>query len=153
MNTNFREVIGAPKLTAMLGVSSLKELDMKQRKAQQNIKYCANDQWQYVNSWYDERNEKARAFMLNPRQLFDTIYSESLENVYEEGGCYFGRGASAYMKDIRFCGKEFLQKVALYYTAKLLEDSIVEVDGTEEDAVRVAKELLALKKELNITNS
>ena len=151
MTTNYREIVGMPKLTTVLGISSLKaDLNMKQKKAVKNIKYCANDQWQFVNSWYDERSQEARSFMMAPEELFDTIYSESLENVYDEGMCAFGRGASSYLKDIRFCGKEFLQKVTFYYTAKLLEESVPEVEGTEADAERVAQELLALKEKLGI---
>lgn len=149
MNTNFREIIGMPKLATVLGVNSIKiDLNFKQKKAVRNIKYCANDQWQFVNSWYDERCEDARAFMMNPDELFATIYAESLDNIYDEGMCSFGGGAKSYLKDIRFCGKEFLQKVALYYTAKLLKEAVPEVDGTEEDVERVANELKSLKEKL-----
>ena len=151
MNTNFREIIGMPKLTTVLGISSLKtDLNMKQKKAVKNIKYCANDQWQFVNSWYDERSEDARSLMMNAEELFNTIYTDSLDTIYDEGMCAFGSGAASYLKDIRFCGKKFLQKVAFYYTAKLLEDSVPEVEGTEEDANRVASDLLMLKQKLSI---
>ena len=88
--------------------------------------------------------------MMNPKELFNTIYTESMENVYDEGFCGFGGGASSYLKDIRFCGKKFLQTVTFYYLAKLLEESVPEVDGTEEDADRVANELLDLKAELGL---
>lgn len=151
MKNNYRELTGMPKLTAALGITSTKtDLNMKQKKAVKNIKYCANDQWQFVNSWYDERSEDARSFMMNPKELFNTIYNESMTNVYDEGFCGFGGGAESYLKDIRFCGKKFLQTVTFYYLAKLLEDSVPEVDGTEEDAERVGKELLELKAELGI---
>ncbi len=151
MKNNYRELTGMPKLTAALGITSTKtDLNMKQKKAVKNIKYCANDQWQFVNSWYDERSEDARSFMMNPKELFNTIYNESMTNVYVEGFCGFGGGAESYLKDIRFCGKKFLQTVTFYYLAKLLEDSVPEVDGTEEDAERVGKELLELKAELGI---
>lgn len=151
MKNNYRELAGMPKLTAALGITSTKtDLNMKQKKAVKNIKYCANDQWQFVNSWYDERSEDARSFMMNPKELFNTIYNESMTNVYDEGFCGFGGGAESYLKDIRFCGKKFLQTVTFYYLAKLLEDSVPEVDGTEEDAERVGKELLELKAELGI---
>lgn len=151
MKNNYRELTGMPKLTAALGITSTKtDLNMKQKKAVKNIKYCANDQWQFVNSWYDERSEDARSFMMNPKELFNTIYNESMTNVYDEGFCGFGGGAESYLKDIRFCGKKFLQTVTFYYLAKLLEDSVPEVDGTEEDAERVGKELLELKVELGI---
>lgn len=151
MKTNYREIVGMPKLVAALGITSQKtDLNMKQKKAVKNIKYCANDQWQFVNSWYDEKCEDARSFMMNPKELFKTIYNESLTNVYDEGFCGFGGGAESYLKDIRFCGKKFLNTVVFYFLAKLLEDSVPEVDGTEEDAERVARELLELKAELAI---
>lgn len=151
MKTNYREIIGMPKLTTVLGINSLKtDLNLKQKKAVKNIKYCSNDQWQFVNSWYDEKSEDARQLMMNPEELFNIIYDESQKNIYDEGMCAFGRGAEAYLKDIRFCGKKFLQTVVLYYTAKLLEESVPEVDGTEEDAERVAQDLKALKEKLGI---
>ena len=151
MNTNYREIIGMPKLSAYLGVESLKTgLNIKQRKALKNIKYCANDQWGYVNSWYDERSEDARNFLLDARQVFDTVYNEGITNVYGDGFCSFNSGAQSYLKDIRFCGKKFLQTLALFYTAKLLEDAVIEVEATEDDARKVAEDLKAIKAELNI---
>lgn len=151
METNFREKIGMPKLSAYLGVESLKTgLNIKQKKAVKNIKYCANDQWGFVNSWYDERSEDARNFLLDARRVFDTVYNEGITNVYGDGYCSFSSGAQSYLKDIRFCGKKFLQSLALFYTAKLLEEAVVEVEGTEEDAQRVAEDLKAIKDELRI---
>ncbi len=148
MNNNFRELIGMPKLSRFLGVESLKDLNMKQKKAVKNIKWCANDQWGFVNSWYDERSTEARDFLLDARAVFTMVYDESLKSVYNEGACSFGGGAERYLKDIRFCGKKFLQTVALYYTAKLLEEAVPEVEGTEDDAARVGRDLLALKAEI-----
>lgn len=150
MNTSYRQTIGMPSLRAILGIQSTKELNLKQRKAFLNIKNCANDQWGYVNSWYDEKSEDARQFMMDARGLFETIYTESLTNLYGEGSCSFGKECESYLKDIRFCGKSFLQTVALYYTAKLMEESVTEVDGTEEDAERVGRELLEIKKTIKL---
>lgn len=151
MKTNYREILGMPKLVNALGIASAKDdLNLKQKKAVKNIKYCANDQWAFVNSWYDEKDEKAREYMMNPTELFNTIYEESLTNVYGDGSCCFNDWAKSYLKDIKFCGKQFLQTVVFYFTAKLLEESVVEVDGTEEDAERVANELIELKRKLGI---
>lgn len=150
MKTNYREIIGMPKLSAVLGVESLKSLNLKQKKAVSNIKHCSNDQWQFVNSWYDEKCEEARQFMMNARELFETIYSEAQKNLYEDGSVCFGKGCESYLKDIRFCGKPFLQTVTLYYTAKLMEESVSEVDGSEEDAERVGRELTELKNSITI---
>lgn len=147
MNTNYREQLGIRYLPDAIGIKK-EDRNLKQKKAIKNIKYCANDQWQFVNSWYDYQSEDARQYMMSPRELFNMIYSESLVNVYDEGFCGFGGGAESYLKDIRFCGKSFLQKVTFYYLAKLLEESVPEVDGTEEDAQRVLKELRELQAEI-----
>ncbi len=147
MRTNYREQLGIKTLTDAIGFAK-EERNLKQKKAIKNIKYCANDQWGYVNSWYDEKSEDCRQLMMNPRQLFAMIYKESLENIYDEGYCSFGRGATQYLKDIRFCGKEFLQKVVFYYLTKLLEDSVCEVEGTDEDKERVLAELKELQTEV-----
>ncbi len=151
MTTNYREILAMPTLCTVLGVQSLKTgLTARQKKAFKNIKWCANDQWGYVNSWYDERSQDARKFLLDARKVFDTIYNESLTNVYDEGFCSFNSSAQSYINDIKFCGKKFLQTVALYYTAKLLEEAVVEVEGTEKEAETVANDLKALKKEIGI---
>lgn len=148
MDTNIREAIKMPTLISALGVASLKELNIKQRKAYKNIKYCANDQWQFVNSWYDQKDEDARTMMLDAEMLFRVIYSDSLANVYDYGSCSFGAGAASFLKDIRFCGKSFLQTVVLYYTAKLMEEAIPEVDGTQADIVTAIKDLLTIKQSI-----
>lgn len=151
MGTNYREQLNMPNLKTFLGVNSLNnDLNVRQRRAINNIKWCANDQWAWVNSWLDERSESARQYVMNARELFDMIYHESLVTVYREGITIFNRAAEAYLKDIRFCGKAFLQKVVFYSTAKFLEDSVPEVGGTEEEAEKVAQDLRELKAELNI---
>lgn len=144
MNTNFREMLEITTLGAACGVEKGNR-NLHQKKAIKNIKYCANDQWGYVNSWYDEKSESARKYMLDATDLFNTIYQESQTNVYEEGSCYFGSGSHEYLKDIRFCGKKFLEQVCLYYTAKLMEEAFYEVEGTEEDATRIIEELREIK--------
>lgn len=147
MNTNFRELIGISKLVDACGVAK-DQRNLKQKKAIKNIKECSNDQWQFVNSWYDEKSESAREYMLSAFSLFNTIYEDSQKNIYDAGSVYFGGQAGSYLKDIRFCGKKFLQQVCLYYTAKLLEESIYEVEGTEEDAIRIYNELLQIKNSI-----
>jgi len=146
MNTNYRELIGTPKLNDMLNIKSQKDdLNVRQKRAVKNIKHCANYQWGYVNSWYDSQSAGAREFMMDPKGLFDRIYQDSLINVYDDGSCYFGSQAESMLKDIKFCGKAFLQKVTLYFVAKLLEESVIEVEGTDEDKIRVGQELMELK--------
>ena len=147
MTTNYREMLGIMTLENACGIAR-ESRNLKQKKAIKNIKYCANDQWQFVNSWYDCKDESARTYMMNARELFNTIYDESQKNLYNEGSVSWGSHVESYLKDIRFCGKDFLQKVTFYYTAKLLEESVEEVDGTEEDAQRVLEDLKTLKAEI-----
>lgn len=147
METNFREMLDLGTLTIACGVAK-EARTLRHRKAIRNIRYCANDQWGYVNSWLDHRDESARAYVMNARELFDTIYDESLKNVYDEGSVHFGSHCESYLKEIKFCGKNFLQRVCLYYTAALLEDSIWEVEGTEEDATRIYNDLLQIKNSI-----
>ena len=147
MKTNFREMLGISKLVDACGVSK-DARDARQKKAIQNIKYCAEDQWQFVNSWYDEKSESARRYMMDAQELFDTIYYESQKSIYREGSVHFGSHCESFLKDIRFCGSKFLRQVTLYYTAKLLEESIYEVEGTEEDAIRVLNELKEIKESI-----
>ena len=149
MMTDYREMMDMPKLCNATGI--LREnLNERQKKAIKNIKYCAEDQWQYVNSWYDEKSESAREYMMNAQELFDTIYYESQKSIYCEGSVHFGAQCESFLKDIRFCGTKFLKQVCFYYTAKLLEDSVCEVEGTEEDAKRVYKDLLEIKEHIDL---
>lgn len=148
MTTNFREILNINTLEAACGVAKGART-LRQKKAIRNIKYCANDQWGYVNSWYDEKSESARNYMLDATDLFKTIYQESMRNVYDEGSVYFGTAAEEFMKDVRFCGTEFLKKVCLYYTAALLEESVYEVEGTEEDCMRIIEDLKKIQSEIS----
>lgn len=145
MKTNFREMLNTGKLKDFLGKDTF---NVKEKKAIKNIKWCANDQWQFVNSWYDCKDETAKAYVMNADELFRTIYHDSLENEYGDGYVSFGKDAESFLKDVRFCGKEFLQKVTFYYVAKFLEDSVGEVEGTDEDAERVLADLKKLQKDL-----
>ena len=146
--TNYRNALEMPTLAQARNVKSLKTLNAKQKKAVQNIRACADYQWMYVNDWYDNESEESKQFLLSPEKVFETVYKDSLQDVYFEGGMEFGTAAEKYLKDVRFCGKEFLQTVALYYTAKLLEEAVEEVEATEEQAQKVAEELKKIRATL-----
>lgn len=143
---DFSTRIGLTSLQTATGIEPC-AMGQRQLRARHNIKYCANDQWQYVNSYYDEKSAGVRAYMLDPRALFRDICELSLENVYDHGATYFGTSAQAYLKDIRFCGNDFLHAVVFYYTVKLIDDAFDEVDGTEADAERILETLNEMKKE------
>lgn len=148
MNTKFRQAIEMPKLAEALNVQSLNELNLKQKKAVQNIRGCADDRWEYVNAYSDTGEDEYRDLLLDAKTLFESVYKDSLEDVFTDGSCSTGKAAKSYLKDIRFCGKEFLQTVALYYTAKLLEEAFEDIDGTEEDARNITEALKEIKESI-----
>ncbi len=52
--------------------------------------------------------ESAKATLANHDGLVAELYSMATTEVYDEGSCCFSQSAASYMKDIRFCGKEWL---------------------------------------------
>lgn len=92
------------------------EMNEKQKKAFRNILNAAN--WiigGYENSLMDyhegdEDYEAAKAILADHEGLVKEIYDEAITTVYYEDGAYFGPGAAKYLKDIRFCGKDWLME-------------------------------------------
>ncbi len=150
--TDFRKVAGTTSLKKMLGVNSIKDFNDHQRKAFLNFKYCANDAWQFVNDCLDhtEYYEESKDLMTSPKQLFDYLYEEALSNVYAEGFSSAGKWAESFIKDIRFCGKDFLQKLAFFYAIKDIDEAFEEVEGNADDEKRIIEEINEMKTELAI---
>lgn len=140
---NFMKELHITGLNSLIG--NIK-LNAKQNKAINNIKSCADNKWEYVNGWYDEENPDYRNFVLSPKKVYNEIYSESLMNEYDDEGTV--RFGDKNIKDIRFCGKMFLRKVAFYYTIDFVNDSFDEVNGTKDDETRIIKELQQIRKEM-----
>ena len=90
------------------------ECDARQKKAFMNIKYAAN--WllgDLENILQDHAEgspeyESALARLNDHDGLVQELYSMATTEVYDEGSCFFGAGAVSALKDIRFCGKEWL---------------------------------------------
>ena len=123
----------------------LSELTSRQKLACKNIKWAANDMWQFVNGWYDEREQSYREVFLNVENLFATIYKAMLTDIYDEGCVSFGPDVQQYLNHIKFCGKKFLEPVTFYYTVKLLEDALPEIESTEQETSSVLDQLKELK--------
>jgi len=143
-----REELGIDTLKVVLyklGYNSSKDLDYKQKLAAKNIKWAANDQWQFVNGWYDEKEQSYREVFLNVEHLFNDIYKSMLTDIYDEGSVSFGPNVKSYLKHIKFCGKKFLEPVTFYYTVRLLEDALPEIEATEEEILSVLNQLKELK--------
>ena len=144
----FRKELGIDNLKVVInhmGYTSSKDFNYKQKLASKNIKWAANDQWQFVNGWYDEKEQSYRDVFLNVNTLFETIYKDMLTDIYDEGCVSFGPSVKQYLKHIKFCGKKFLEPVTFYYTVKLLEDALPEIDATEEETLSVFNQLKELK--------
>lgn len=89
----FRNELGMQTLKVVLmhmGYASSKELDVKQKLALKNIKWAANDMGQFVNGWYDEKEQSYREVFLDANKCFETIYKCMLTDIYDEGCVSFG---------------------------------------------------------------
>ena len=106
------------------------ECNARQKKAWRNVKYAASDYiFGLMNGCLDNPKDSAtyKDYMdalSDLSGLSDAVYGEAITNVYDEGSCSFGVGAAAYMKDIRFCGKEFIMKVTTHYYKKYQQEAL-----------------------------
>lgn len=143
-----RKELGIDTLNVVLDKvcgSTLKTLTTRQKLARRNIKWAANDQWQFVNGWYDEKEQSYKEVFLNVEHLFNDIYKSMLTAIYDEGSVSFGSDVKQYLNHIKFCGKKFLEPVTFYYTVKLLEEALPEIDATAEETISVLNQLKELK--------
>ena len=144
----FRKELGIDTLNVVLDKicgCNMKGLTPRQKLARKNIKWAANDQWQFVNGWYDEKEQSYREVFLNVKHLFDDIYKSMLTDIYDEGSVSFGPDVKQYLNHIKFCGKKFLEPVTFYYTVRLLEDALPEIEATQEETLSVLNQLKELK--------
>lgn len=92
----------------------LSECDARQRKAFINIKYACPDLCGCLeNTMYDypedsEEYKNAKATLEDHNALVTQLYDMAISAVYTEDCCYFGSEAERTLRDIRFCGKEWL---------------------------------------------
>ena len=89
-------------------------MNEKQRKAAQNIRHAANDMLGGLeNAKFDYDTDdaeyiEAEAMLKDHDALVKQLYTMATTAVYRPGLCSFNKAAEAYIKDIRFCGKEWL---------------------------------------------
>lgn len=106
------------------------ECNARQIKAWKNIKYAASDYiFGMMNGCLDnpKDSKEYKDYMdglTDLENLISTVYKEAITNVYEEGCCSFGAGAEAYIRDIRFCGKEFIMQVVTHYCKKYQQEAL-----------------------------
>ena len=145
----YRQELGlGTKLKIYLGMEADAKYDEHQKKLVQNVKYCADSQWQWVNSYYDGDKESSWGFFEDARRVYDTIYEESGTDIFRPGYQHWGKDAEAYLKDTRYAGKKFKDMVVLYYTAKLYEEAVDEIEFDMEQQKKVLNQLMEIKYEI-----
>lgn len=93
------------------------ECDKRQKKAFRNIKFAAD--WiigglENVLFDYEEDSEEyksAKARLSDHEALVNEIYDASITDIYSEGSVSFGGYAERTLRDIRFCGKDWLMEI------------------------------------------
>lgn len=92
------------------------EMNERQKKAYKNIKYAALDIIGGLENTMEDNEEGSEAYIRAENTLKDheglvhLIYCEATSNYYEPGFCGFSSAYQNYLKDIRFCGKEWLME-------------------------------------------
>lgn len=90
------------------------EMNERQKKAFYNIKYAAYDLLGGLENTlldYSEDSEEyksAKALLGNHDALVKELYRRATSEIYEDGACWFGKSAEMEIRDINFCGKEWL---------------------------------------------
>ena len=85
-----------------------------QKKAYANIYHAAN--WLIgglENTMLDNEKDSpeyrnAATRLADHNGLVEELYEMAISDIYDDGSCYFGASAEKILKDIRFCGKEWL---------------------------------------------
>lgn len=111
------------------------ECNARQKKAWINIKNAASDYiFGLVNGCLDnspdsEEYNDYRQGLEDLNDIIETVYNEAITTIYTGGGgCFSGKGAESQLKDIRFCGKEFLMRVTTYYCKKFQQEALDEIN-------------------------
>jgi len=92
----------------------LSECNAKQKKAFINIAHCANwiigglENTIQDNLESSDEYQQAKATLADHDGLVALIYESAISEVYGDGIACFNASAKSYLKDIRFCGKEWL---------------------------------------------
>lgn len=92
------------------------DMNERQKKAFYNIKYAANDLLGGLeNTLYDypedsDEYKEAKALLGDHDKLVEYLYEWATTALYGEGFCSFGKSAKLFIRDINFCGKEWLMK-------------------------------------------
>lgn len=110
------------------------ECNAREKKAWTNIKNAASDYiFSLMNGCFDNSEDsddykRFKAELEDLESLITCVYHEATNNIYtSDGGCFFGKAAENAIRDIRFCGKEFLMKVTTFYCKKFQKEALAEI--------------------------
>ena len=73
---------------------------------------------------------------------------ESGTDIFGPGYQHWGKDAEAYLKDTKYAGKKFKDMVVLYYTSKLYEDVVDEIEFDMEQQKKVLNQRIEIKAEI-----
>lgn len=88
----------------------------RQKKAFYNIKYAAHDLLGGLENTmldYPEDSEEyksAKALLSNHNTLVKELYYRATSEVYSDGAVWFSKAAEMFIREINFCGKEWLME-------------------------------------------
>ena len=88
----------------------------RQKKAYRNILHASNwllgglENTMLDNPEGSEEYENAKATLADHEGLVNELYRMATTELYDEGSCCFNASAASYLKDIRFCGREWLME-------------------------------------------
>lgn len=92
------------------------DMNDRQKKAFRNILYAALftigglENTLEDNAEDSEEYKKAKATLSDHEGLVSEIYYEATHSIYGDGFVEFNQEASSFMKDIRFCSKDWLME-------------------------------------------
>lgn len=94
----------------------LSEMNARQKKAFYNVVHASNfligglENTMLDNSEDTEAYQDAEKLLADHEALKATIYDMAINDIYGDGFCQVGEEVKKYLKDIRFCGKEFIME-------------------------------------------
>ena len=90
------------------------EMNARQKKAFRNIYHAANWIIGGLENTMQDNLPDSEEYQAAARELADhdglvaELYRAATTELYDEGSCCFNESAARALRDIRFCGKEFL---------------------------------------------